>query len=211
MTLRVTPSKGDEKIIRTYTVSFTPDDDFYRISIKREPDGLVSKHLHDTLKVGDTLQAKHPTGDFYIDPKEQRPAVLLAGGVGITPMLSMAETVANYGILKRHIRPLHIFHSAQTTKQRAFSEDFIRLEEKTEGEIRYISLIDRPTKDEKPGKDFNSEGYITANVLLQALPLDDYDFYLCGPAAFMQSLYDTLINLGVNDARFFQKVLDLLN
>lgn len=203
LTLRVSPNNTDEKVIRTYTVSSTPDDDFYRISVKREPDGLVSKHLHDTLSVGNRIQAKHPSGNFFIDPAEERPAVLLAGGVGITPMISMAKTIANHGILKRHLRPLRIFHSAQTTAQRAFSDNFRKIEKESEGNIRYYSLIDKPAQDEKSGKDYNGAGYITIDILRQALPLDDYDFYLCGPAPFMQSLYDTLITLGVDDEHIY--------
>lgn len=203
LTLRVTPDRNKGAVVRTYTVSSAPGDEFYRISVKREPEGLVSRHLHDQLKPGDVIEAKAPSGGFFIDASEARPAVLLAGGVGITPMISMAQHVATEGLRTRHLRPLTILHAAQTTEQRAFAGAFRDLQQLSDGEIRYYSFISRPDSGEKPSVDFNGVGHITADVLRQVLALDDYDFFLCGPGPFMQSLYDTLRSLGVRDARIF--------
>lgn len=203
LTLRVMPKACDKPVIRTYTLSSAPGDSMYRISVKREEHGVVSSHLHDTLKPGAAIEAKAPRGNFYIDAQEKRPAVLLAGGVGITPMISMARHVAREGFRTRHIRPLTIFHSAQTTEQRAFFDEFRGMAFRTEEAIRYFSFVDRPADNEKPGGDFSGVGYITADVLRQTLVLDDYDFYLCGPKPFMQALYDTLRGLGVRDGRIF--------
>ncbi|MEP3274964.1 MAG: pyridoxamine 5'-phosphate oxidase family protein [Stappiaceae bacterium] len=199
LTLRV--KSADKPLIRTYTVSSAPGDPFYRISVKRESEGKVSRLLHETLQTGDLIEARAPRGDFYIDPTETRPAVLLAGGVGITPMMAMARHVAIEGLRTRHLRPLTIFHSAQTTDQRAFGVSLKELEKSTGGQIRYYSLVSRPAEEEVAGKHFNAAGYITAEVLRQTLALDDYDFFLCGPPAFMQALYDTLRTLGVRDGR----------
>ena len=210
LTIRVSPEACDKPVIRTYTLSSAPADGHYRISVKREPArsedvpaGIVSNHLHDTVKVGDIIEAKAPKGDFVIDAAETRPAVLLAGGVGITPMISMARHVAVEGQRTRHLRPLTIFHAAQTTGQRAFFKRFKWLEQATEGRIRYYSFIDRPAEGEQPGVDFNGRGHISTDALRQVLSLDDYDFYLCGPAPFMQANYDNLRELGVRDARIF--------
>lgn len=203
LTIRITPPGAEKPAIRTYTVSSAPADPYYRISVKREDDGLVSRHLHDGFQVGDIIEAKAPAGDFFIDAAEKRPAVLIAGGVGVTPMISMARHVVVEGLRIRHLRPLTIFHAAQTTEQRAFYQAFRELEQGTNGAIRYYSMIDQPAADEKPGVDFNGSGYITADILKQTLPLDDYDFFLCGPPPFMQALYDTLRGLGVRDIRIF--------
>lgn len=203
LTIRLNMKDTAEPVIRTYTVSSAPGEDFYRISVKREEDGHISRHLHDQLKPGDVIEAKAPRGDFFIDPAETRPAVLLAGGVGVTPMLSMALHVVSEGVRTRHMRPLTIFHSAQTTKQRAFSKLFNLLQQQTEGTLTYYSFISNPAAHEKPGVDFNGRGRIHADTFRQALALDDYDFYLCGPAAFMQSMYDTVRGLGVRDARIY--------
>ncbi|MEM7652631.1 MAG: 2Fe-2S iron-sulfur cluster-binding protein, partial [Pseudomonadota bacterium] len=203
LTLRVTPDSAAAPAIRTYTVSSAPTDPQYRISVKREPDGLVSRFLHDTISVGDTLEIKAPSGDFTLDPSVARPAVLLAGGVGITPMMSMARHVVKEGLRTRHFRKVTVFHAAQTTGQRAFRDAFRHMEVQSNGAISYISMVNRPADDEKPGVHFNGVGYITADILRQVLPLDDYDFYLCGPPSFMQALYDVLRGLGVRDARIF--------
>lgn len=201
LTVRVVTDDAETPLIRTYTTSSAPGDAHYRISVKREPDGQVSNHLHTMLKIGAVIEAKAPNGDFYIDAGGARPAVLLAGGVGVTPMISMASHIANEGLRTRHRRPLTIFHSARTTQQRAFAKDFRTLEQHSDGTIRYYSFISTPAKGEQPGVDFNGTGRITADVLRQTLPLDDYDFYLCGPPSFMQTLYDTLRGLGIRDVR----------
>jgi len=205
VTIRVRVEEDTEPVIRNYTISSAPGDNYYRLSVKREDDGLVSRYLHDVFQPGDVIDVRAPSGDFFLDTTETRPAVLMAGGVGITPMMAMARHAAIEGMRIRHLRPITIFHSAQTTKQRAFASAFQGLQQATGGGIRYYSLIDRPEADEKAGTEFNGSGYITANLLRRTLPLDDYDFYLCGPAPFMQAVYDILITLGVRDRRIFSE------
>lgn len=201
LTIRVTPES--EPMVRTYTVSSAPADPHYRISVKREEQGSVSRYLHEGLSTGDTIDIKAPRGAFHIDTEETRPAVLLAGGIGITPMVSMARHIAMEGLRTRHLRRLTIIQAAKTIGQRAFAETFRELERGTGGQIRYVSMISNPAPNEKPGDTFNGAGRITAKALQQVLPLDDYDFFLCGPPSFMQSLYDMLQDLGVPDARIF--------
>ncbi len=203
LTIRVAPDDDADAVVRTYTLSHAPADHGYRISVKREPEGAVSNYLHDRLKPGDLIEAKAPSGAFFIDAAERRPAVLLAGGVGVTPMISMARHVMKEGKRTRHFRPLTILHSARTTDQRAFEREFRALEQQSQGAIRYFSFVSQPALEETPGAAFNGVGRITADVLRQVLSLDDYDFYLCGPPTFMQALYDTLRELGARDARIF--------
>ncbi len=201
LTIRVKADNSDKWLTRTYTLSSAPADKFYRISVKREEQGLVSKFLHDALMTGSTIEAKAPLGEFYIDNSVQRPAVLMAGGVGITPMISMALDAMHEGKRTRHTRPLTIFHAAQSTAQRAFAKTFQDIEVATGGAVKYYSLISRPLASEKSGTDFNGTGHINADMLRQTLALDDYDFFLCGPASFMQANYDILRELGVRDVR----------
>ncbi|MFY0680393.1 MAG: pyridoxamine 5'-phosphate oxidase family protein [Thalassovita sp.] len=201
VTLRVTPQGESKPQIRTYTVSSAPSDPAYRISVKREVEGVVSKHLHDRLKVGDVIEVKAPKGRFTLDPSVRRPAVLLAGGVGITPMLSMARHVVHEGKRTRYTRPVTVFHAAHDTAQRAFERDFRALEVESRGAIRYFSFVSNVRAGQDAGVQFNGQGRITAGALRQVLPLDDYDFYLCGPKGFMQAMYDILRSLGVADAR----------
>jgi len=209
LTLRVAPPGADKPVVRTYTLSSAPGDRQYRISVKREDAGgetpavLVSTLLHATVAVGDLVEARAPRGDFHLDAEETRPAVLLAGGVGVTPMIAMARQVAYEALRSRHARPLTVFHAARTTAQRAFAGEFAELSAATGGAVRYISVIGRPAEGEVAGRDFDFSGRITPDLLRRHLALDDYDFFLCGPPAFMQAVYDMLRSLGARDARIF--------
>lgn len=205
LTLRVSPPLRKKPLIRTYTLSSAPHDRFYRISVKREPRGTgpdagsVSNFLHDEIRVGDIIEAKAPRGDFFIDPDTRRPAVLVAGGVGVTPMISMARHVAHEGLRTRYRRPLTVFHASRTAEARAFAGAFRELEAAGDGDLRYVSVLSSPEGD----ADFDATGRIDADLLRAHLALDDYDFYVCGPPGFMQSVYDAARSLGVPDGRIF--------
>ncbi|MCY0147560.1 pyridoxamine 5'-phosphate oxidase family protein [Hoeflea sp. G2-23] len=201
LTIRIAPESDEPPYVRTYTVSSAPQDPHYRISVKREEHGQASCYLHEAVGPGYLVEIKAPTGTFFIDPTIKRPAVLIAGGVGITPMISMARHVVNQGMPAGNPRPLTILHATRDTHERAFGKTFHDLEIQTAGKIRYFSFVNRPRAGDKPGIDFTSTGHITKEVLRQILPLDDYDFYLCGPPPFMQAIYDALRMLGVHDAR----------
>lgn len=209
LTIEVQPKDSDIPVIRTYTVSSAPNSSSYRISVKRELGGYGSNILHDALLPGDIVNAKAPRGDFHLATGETRPVVLIAGGVGVTPMISMARHIVNEGTRTRWLRPVTVFHSSQTVNQRAFEQEFRALERESNNRLQYfpfasrVSSSDRPTQA-KPVQDlFSGSGRITADVLRQMLALDDYDFYLCGPNGFMQALYDALQSLGVPDKRIF--------
>lgn len=203
LTLRAQPSAAKSAVIRTYTLSSAPGDACYRISVKREPNGVFSQHLHDELSAGDSIEVKAPRGDFYIDAEQRRPALLFAGGVGITPMISMARHLASEGVRTRQQRSLTVFHTAKTGAQRAFAADFRQLQQSTQSTIRYYSVLSSATATEQLGVDYDHLGHITAELLRSKLPLDDYDCYLCGPTPFMQAVYDALRSLGIADERIF--------
>jgi ferredoxin-NADP reductase/predicted pyridoxine 5'-phosphate oxidase superfamily flavin-nucleotide-binding protein len=201
--IRVTPPGAAAPLSRIYTLSSAPNDRAHRISVKREPGGAVSSWLHDAARVGDVIEARAPRGGFTLDTAEKRPAVLIAGGVGVTPMIAMARQAASEGLRTRHIRPLTVIHAARTAAERAFADEFSALAAETMGRIRYVSVIGRPEEGEIAGRDFDHAGRIDAALLRATLALDDYDFFLCGPGPFMQAVYDALRALGVRDARIF--------
>ncbi|MEH6592839.1 MAG: pyridoxamine 5'-phosphate oxidase family protein [Halioglobus sp.] len=196
--------------VRTYTVSSAPSDTTLRISVKREnakdptlPAGVFSSFLHKQLKVGDSLEAKAPCGAFTFDTAEQRPAVLLAGGVGITPMVSMARQALIEGVRSRYIRPTTLISSARSSDQRAFYDELNAIAAQSGGRIRNFSLLSHIDDSMEAGRDYQQEGRISSQFLQSVLPIDDYDVYLCGPGTFMQAMYDMLRELGIDDARIF--------
>ena len=205
LSIRVKPEGAEKYIGRTYTLSSAPGDDFYRISVKREeadgdkPEGVVSSYLHKHLKVGSLIDAKGPSGIFVPDTKTQRPAVLIGAGVGITPVISMfrdfATAVHRYG----QSRSVTVIHAARKTANLAFKEEFQQLRKKITYPTQYFSVISQPEDNEKAGVDFHFEGRLSVEMLRTMLPGEPCDFYLCGPAAFMQGTYDLLLSLGVPD------------
>lgn len=188
---------GDEFLRRSYTISSAPSDGYYRLSVKRE--GLVSMRLH-AIREGDEIEALAPAGAFTIDAMERsRPAVLLAAGIGITPLLSMLRHVAHEGGRTRHRRPVWLFRSSRTGSERAFDAEIGRLIERGQGTIHDIRVLSKPTSDDD-GR-YDAAGRIGTDLLKAHLPFGDYDFYLCGPVSFMQSVYDGLRGLNIADAR----------
>jgi len=196
--IRVTLPGQDKPAIRTYTLSVAPSDANYRISVKR--DGAVSRYLHDHVKVGDLLDTRAPGGAFTIDATEKRPAVLLAAGIGVTPMLAMLRHVVYEGKRRQRTRPVWFFHSARSLQERAFADELALMQEQGQGAVHVVRLLSDLTEAQR-SRDYDESGRIDMDVLRARLPFDDYDFYLCGPGPFMQALYDGLRALNVADDR----------
>ncbi len=201
-----------QDLIRTYTVSSAPADENYRISVKREssdeetiPDGLFSNFIHNNISVGDVIEAKAPSGTFTYDASIERPAVLISAGVGITPMVSMARHTLIEGVRTRFVRPLTLISAARNNDQRAFFDEINELSNKSDGYVRSFWVLSQIEKQMTPGKDYHHKGRISKELLQAILPVDDYDFYLCGPQRFMQSIYSLLRTLGISDARIYSE------
>lgn len=195
--IRVQPPGAERPLIRTYTLSVAPSDPFYRISVKR--DGVVSRYLHDEVREGDLIEARAPAGDFTIDAKEKRPAVLLAAGVGITPMIAMLRHLLFEGFRTRGVRRTYVFQAARTKADRAFDEELAALVEAGQGAFHLTRILS--DTEGADGDDYDLLGRLDMDALRTELPFDDYDFYLCGPPAFMQAVYDGLRGLNIADQR----------
>ncbi|MGF6089784.1 pyridoxamine 5'-phosphate oxidase family protein [Pseudomonas sp. 18173] len=188
--------------IRTYSLSSAPSDDFFRISVKR--DGQVSTHLHEQIRVGDLLEARAPQGHFTVAPHERRPLVLLAAGVGITPLLSMLREVVYQGLRTRRIRPTWFIQSSRTLADQPFRQELDRLLEDAGDAVRVVRLLSQPEAEAIQGEDFDLRGRIDVALLKDLLTVEDYDqpdFVVCGPGSFTQALYDGLRELDIRDSR----------
>ena len=188
-------------VVRSYTVSRAPGSSEYRISVKRDTDGQVSRYLHDTLEVGQRVLIKAPRGQFTFDTTATRPAVMLIAGIGITPVISMLHDVIDDKVKRRHIRTVLVIATARSDKERAFSRELAALAKQSDGSIQVLWVMTSPEEHLTLGDDYHHKGRVNRALLQNVLPLDDYDFYLCGPDGFMQSTYDMLQGLGVMDRK----------
>ncbi|GAB2881197.1 hypothetical protein GCM10027093_15560 [Paraburkholderia jirisanensis] len=196
--IRLALPDSPKPVIRTYTLSSAPSDPRLRISVKRQ--GPVSAHLHTVLNTGDIVEARAPAGSFTIDASVRRPAVLIAAGIGVTPLLSMARHLIHEGKRTRYLRPAWLFQAARNRLERAFDDELTKLVEEAKGGLRVIRVL-TDTSGAEAGKDYEESGRIDVDVLKRHLPFEDYDFYLCGPAGFMQQMYDALRNMSIADRR----------
>lgn len=192
--IRITTAAG-ETLLRTYSLSSAPSDGQLRISVKAQ--GVVSRHLHEQVQVGDVLDVRPPLGSFTLNSDTDRPLVLIGAGVGITPLLSMLREQVALGQGRR----MHFFQGARTLADLPFQAELRELVLRAGGLLKIHRALSTPEADALPGRDYEQRGRIELAQIKAALPFDDYDFYLCGPAAFTQAIYDGLRDLNVADTR----------
>lgn len=184
---------------REYSISGA-DGDRVRVTIKREPaakghnPGVGSTYFHDQVSVGSHVRAAGPFGQFRLDCTTGRHVVLLSGGVGQTPLVAMARQLAALGQVFTFI------HACEDGGVHAMGAELRSLAAGCPT-MRTHFCYRLPRHEDRPGLDYDSTGFLSAKTLQRLLPIDDYDFYLCGPGPFMQAIYDILVKLGIRDDR----------
>lgn len=205
LTFRLKIPGREKPAIRCYSISDRPKADFYRITVKRvmspvdvpaAAPGLVSSYFHEQLAEGDILDVQAPRGHFYLDDSSERPVVLIAGGVGITPLLSMVNSVAE----GKSGREILLFYGVRNQAQHAFKAELSELTEQHPN-VRMVVCYSKPTDDDEEGegRDYHHSGWITIELLKSYLQSTNYQFYLCGPPAMMETLTGQLAKWGVAD------------
>ena len=198
--IRIKPPGWDQAAIRTYTISSAPGADHYRISVKREGRGGISDWLHDTARPGDVIEAMSPRGDFVFKSDPRRSVVMISAGVGITPFMAMLDDLLVNDGRTRHHAPIWFVHGARNSTSHAFAQE-LALKTRRHPELHSHVRYSRPLETDQLGLTHHSTGALDIALLKSLLPFDDHEFYLCGPATLMQTIYDGLIALGVRDAR----------
>jgi hypothetical protein len=188
-------------VTRCYSLSDAPAPSHYRVSIKRVPPpegrpdlvpGLASSHFHDHVQVGDVLQLKAPSGHFHVDADATLPAVLVAGGIGITPLMSMLLWCLD----QQPARPVHLYHGLRHGGEHAFKAELqalARLHPRFSLHVAYS----RPRPEDVLGVDFQHHGHVDIGLLQRTLPHGRHRFFLCGPPALMEDLVPALAAWGV--------------
>jgi len=196
--------------IRQYSLSDAPNGRSYRISVKREggPDpaseGYVSTLLHDHVQVGDTIRLAAPYGNFFIDVNATTPVVLISGGVGLTPMISMLNRVL--GTTGQDAgRDIVFVHGARNSAVHAM-KDHLRATSLRHPNFNAFIFYNEPLPQDQPGRDFDFEGMVDIGRIADAILLPDADYYICGPIPFMRMQHDALIARGIKEPRIHYEV-----
>jgi nitric oxide dioxygenase len=192
--------------IRQYSLSDAPNGRSYRISVKRENEGeaheagYVSNLLHDLVNTGDIVRISPPFGPFHVDMAATTPVVLLSGGVGLTPLVSIMKAV-----LRNTDREVVFVHGARNGRVHAMKE---RLQASAETNRRLTSIVfyENPDDDDIPGYDYDHAGRMDLNRIAASVLKPNADYYLCGPIPFMRAQVDALKALGVPEARIHYEV-----
>jgi ferredoxin-NADP reductase/DMSO/TMAO reductase YedYZ heme-binding membrane subunit len=178
------------KVTRPYTISSSPTKPEYcEITVKREDMGLVSRHLHDTLREGDIVNLSAPTGRFIFDGTQAKSIVLIAGGVGITPLMAMARYLTDKGWNGE----IYFAYSVKTPKDIIFRQELDDLK------ARFPNLHVHVTLSQAADTDWTGhKGRVTAEFLTKCIPeLPSRLVYICGPDAMMAMTVQVLKDLGV--------------
>ncbi len=183
------PGRGTYR--RNYSISAAPNGETYRISVKREPGGIVSGWLHDAVVPGDMLTVAPPAGDFVLPATPERPVVLLSGGVGLTPMVAMLEALA----AASPDAPVQFVHGTLDGSTHAMKDHVRALT--GSGSRRATLFYEAPRASDLRGRDFDRAGRITPEWLRDNTPVHEAEYFVCGPTGFMASCMRGLAGAGV--------------
>ena len=189
LTLRVQPHEG-RAVLRNYSLSGPPGAGYYRVTVKRERDGVASGYLHGRLAVGDRLDTAAPRGTFILDGT-QAPVLLISAGIGATPVLAMLQALAR----ERTDREVWWLHGARNGREHPFAAEARALLASLPN-VRTQVSYSRPGPDDVRGRDFDSVGRLSGSTLAELNPPGDAEAYVCGPAPFMDELGAGLAALG---------------
>ncbi|GAA4383842.1 NO-inducible flavohemoprotein [Hymenobacter koreensis] len=182
---------------RQYSLSSAPNGEYYRISVKKEagsqhPDGLISNRLHDFVPEGGIVELGAPAGDFTLDVTKPTPVVLVSGGVGQTPLLSMLDYLVTSGS-KREVVWVH---GSRNPRVHAFREPVAALAARHE-QVQHHVFYDTPATGSDEAEAGHYAGFVDLRKLNGGTLMPEADYYVCGPAPFIRKQVQDLAALGV--------------
>ncbi|MBA3069239.1 MAG: 2Fe-2S iron-sulfur cluster binding domain-containing protein [Hyphomonas sp.] len=191
------------RVVRCYSISDTPDPGRYRITVKRAiappgkpdlPAGVASSWLHDHAQVGTILQFRAPSGQFVFSPDANASPVFIAGGIGITPILSMLKAA----LADQPGRAAHLYYGVRGGQDHAFKAVLSELAQTHPGLDLHVFYAEPATGDVQ-GRDYDHAGFISLDMLKQTLPHGRHAFYICGPDQMTKALIPALLAWGVQE------------
>lgn len=188
--LRIKPEQDKYEEIRQYSLSNAPGEDFYRITVKAEShnsthQGVVSNYLHNA-KINDTIWAQPPTGQFTIQTSDAPYITFIAGGVGITPLLSMLLQQ----LKTMQADKITFIQCCRDSERHIMKEDLKNLQQEY-GFHYYVAYETESGSDHK--------GVLTKDILQKWLPTSQSDVYFCGSKPFMNTVDKICAEMGISD------------
>ena len=196
---------GSEKaVVRCYSLSDSPQkaEEYYRVSIKHAlpppkapdaPPGQSSSFFHEVLQEGDILDTRAPGGNFFMDQTQHTPVVLIGGGVGLTPVTSMLNSIID----SNSKREAWFFYGVRHGEEHIMKDHYARLEAEHENIHIKVCYSDPREGIDEEGRDFAHAERVSVDLFKRVLPSNNFDFYICGPPPMMESLVKDLGEWGV--------------
>jgi ferredoxin-NADP reductase/MOSC domain-containing protein YiiM len=200
LVLRLRITANGPMLLRNYSMSSAPGASVYRVSVKRETNGVVSSYLYDHAQAGDILDVSAPRGGFILGSGDA-PVVLLSAGIGATPVLAMLHSLASASSR----REVWWIYGARNRAEHPFAKESRGLLQTLPNGRSHI-VYSKPDSADELGADYDSVGHVDAPLLDRLGVARDADFYLCGPPSFLRDLTAGLKTWGADSARIHQEV-----
>jgi MOSC domain-containing protein YiiM/ferredoxin-NADP reductase len=200
--LRLQRTAGGTPLFRSYSLSGPVSNEYYRISVKIEPNGAAGTYLREHVQVGDVLDVSAPRGSFVLQSGETS-VVLVSAGIGITPLLAMLHALA----AARSTRQVLWVHAARDRQHHPFvaeTRSLILLLP----QVRSCICYSQPDSLDIIGQDFDVKGHLSRSVFDKVGVPRDADVYLCGPNSFMADMKEALATLGVVPERVHTEIFN---
>jgi len=204
LTFRLHPPAGSEPIVRCYSLSDHPHEDYYRCTVKliqppRDrpdlPPGRGSSCFHEHVHVGDVVEARAPAGTFFVNTASNEPVVLVGAGIGLTPLMSMLGAALESG----RRRQIYVLLGFRNSCEHPLKQHLVSLAAEHPNVHLHVSYSN-PLPEDTFYKDYNHDGRVTIERIREVLPSNNFHFYLCGPGAMMESLVPALLAWGVPES-----------
>lgn len=188
--LNVAFAIGGARMNRSYSISSSPTKRKYvELTVRREPRGAVSRHINDLLKVGDEVEVGGPVGKFTFDGTEADSIVLISGGVGITPMMSIARFLTDLS----WTGDIFFITTCRSPEDLVFSKAIVSLQHRNPQLHVAVTISGRGGPDWK-----GYRGRISKELLTETVPnLATRRIHLCGPPPMMDAVKAILAEIGV--------------
>jgi ferredoxin-NADP reductase/MOSC domain-containing protein YiiM len=200
LVLRLRTTPNGPMLLRNYSMSGVPGARTYRVSVKRETNGIVSSYLNDHVQAGDILEVSAPRGGFLLRSGDA-PVVLLSAGIGATPVLAMLHSLS----LAASRREVWWIYGARNHAEHPFSKESRSLLQTLVNSRSHI-VYSKPDSGDELGVDYDSVGHVDTPLLDRLGVTRDADFYLCGPPAFLKQLTGGLKTWGADSTRIYLEV-----